>query len=171
MIALQREIVTHQSAKCSVPDSTIAVGKRSVNDSGNCKSSGVLENFYNAPRFEVYWFCDRSSVNLTPASGGNSATISRNLSHPYYWAPFILIATACKTELSHRENELSHRLNESTHRLNELSHRENELSHRLNESTRRENESTRRLDELSHRENELTHRLNELTHRLNELTP
>jgi CHAT domain-containing protein len=32
----------------------------------------------------------RSSVRLTPESGGN-APISYNLSHPYYWAPFILI--------------------------------------------------------------------------------
>lgn len=32
---------------------------------------------------------NRSSVNYTP--GNNSASITRNLSHPYYWAPFILI--------------------------------------------------------------------------------
>ncbi|MEH1783067.1 MAG: CHAT domain-containing protein [Nostoc sp.] len=34
---------------------------------------------------------DRSSVRLTPGNSGQSAPISRNLSHPYYWAPFILI--------------------------------------------------------------------------------
>ncbi|MDZ7952499.1 CHAT domain-containing protein [Nostoc sp. DedQUE09] len=34
---------------------------------------------------------DRSSVRLTPGNSGQTATISRNLSHPYYWAPFILI--------------------------------------------------------------------------------
>ncbi|QJB43456.1 CHAT domain-containing protein [Dolichospermum flos-aquae] len=36
----------------------------------------------------------RSSVRLTPGNSGqtgNSAAISRNLSHPYYWSPFILI--------------------------------------------------------------------------------
>jgi CHAT domain-containing protein len=32
-----------------------------------------------------------SSVNLTPTFGENLATISRNLSHPDYCAPFILI--------------------------------------------------------------------------------
>jgi CHAT domain-containing protein len=34
---------------------------------------------------------DRSSLILTPGKSGESAPISRNLSHPYYWAPFILI--------------------------------------------------------------------------------
>ncbi|MBD2226962.1 CHAT domain-containing protein [Calothrix anomala FACHB-343] len=34
---------------------------------------------------------DRSSVRLTPGNSGQDASISRNLSHPYYWAPFILI--------------------------------------------------------------------------------
>jgi CHAT domain-containing protein len=34
---------------------------------------------------------NRSSVNYTPGQTGNSASISRNLSHPYYWSPFILI--------------------------------------------------------------------------------
>ncbi|MDK2461256.1 CHAT domain-containing protein, partial [Aphanizomenon sp. PH219] len=34
---------------------------------------------------------NRSSVNYTPGQTGNSAAISRNLSHPYYWSPFILI--------------------------------------------------------------------------------
>ncbi|MHC5917297.1 MAG: CHAT domain-containing protein, partial [Nostoc sp.] len=34
---------------------------------------------------------DRSSVKLTPGNRGQAATISRDLSHPYYWAPFILI--------------------------------------------------------------------------------
>ncbi|MEJ6483806.1 tetratricopeptide repeat protein [Nostoc punctiforme UO1] len=34
---------------------------------------------------------DRSSVILTPGNSGQAAPISRNLSHPYYWAPFILI--------------------------------------------------------------------------------
>ncbi|MEH2051656.1 CHAT domain-containing protein [Nostoc sp.] len=34
---------------------------------------------------------DRSSVRLTPGNSGQSAPISLNLSHPYYWAPFILI--------------------------------------------------------------------------------
>ncbi|HYX16659.1 MAG TPA: CHAT domain-containing protein [Nostoc sp.] len=34
---------------------------------------------------------DRSSVRLTPGNSGQTAIISRNLSHPYYWAPFILI--------------------------------------------------------------------------------
>jgi CHAT domain-containing protein len=34
---------------------------------------------------------DRSSVRLTPGNSGQSAPISSNLSHPYYWAPFILI--------------------------------------------------------------------------------
>ncbi|MDZ8034430.1 CHAT domain-containing protein [Nostoc sp. DedSLP04] len=34
---------------------------------------------------------DRSSVRLTPGNSGQAATISRDLSHPYYWAPFILI--------------------------------------------------------------------------------
>ncbi|MDZ8034431.1 CHAT domain-containing protein [Nostoc sp. DedSLP04] len=33
----------------------------------------------------------RSSVRLTPGNSGQSAPISLNLSHPYYWAPFILI--------------------------------------------------------------------------------
>nr|WP_322711478.1 CHAT domain-containing protein [Nostoc sp. ChiSLP03a]MDZ8212704.1 CHAT domain-containing protein [Nostoc sp. ChiSLP03a] len=33
----------------------------------------------------------RSSVKFTPGTSGQSASISRNLSHPYYWAPFILI--------------------------------------------------------------------------------
>ncbi|MEJ6483808.1 CHAT domain-containing protein [Nostoc punctiforme UO1] len=33
----------------------------------------------------------RSSVKFTPGTSGQSAPISRNLSHPYYWAPFILI--------------------------------------------------------------------------------
>ncbi|MEH2033520.1 MAG: tetratricopeptide repeat protein [Nostoc sp.] len=34
---------------------------------------------------------DRSSVKLTPGNSGQSAPISLNLSHPYYWASFILI--------------------------------------------------------------------------------
>nr|WP_322711777.1 CHAT domain-containing protein [Nostoc sp. ChiSLP03a]MDZ8213020.1 CHAT domain-containing protein [Nostoc sp. ChiSLP03a] len=34
---------------------------------------------------------DRSSVRLTPGNSGQAVPISRNLSHPYYWAPFILI--------------------------------------------------------------------------------
>jgi CHAT domain-containing protein len=33
----------------------------------------------------------RSSVRYLPGDSGSSAPISRNLSHPYYWAPFILI--------------------------------------------------------------------------------
>jgi CHAT domain-containing protein len=33
----------------------------------------------------------RSSVNFTPGNSGQSAPISTNFSHPYYWAPFILI--------------------------------------------------------------------------------
>ncbi|MEA5530716.1 CHAT domain-containing protein, partial [Dolichospermum sp. UHCC 0684] len=33
----------------------------------------------------------RSSVRLTPGNSGQNATISRDLSHPYYWSPFILI--------------------------------------------------------------------------------
>jgi CHAT domain-containing protein len=33
----------------------------------------------------------RSSVRITPEDGGQSAPISSNLNHPYYWAPFILI--------------------------------------------------------------------------------
>ncbi len=33
----------------------------------------------------------RSSVNYMPGRSINSESISRNLSHPYYWAPFILI--------------------------------------------------------------------------------
>ncbi|MBO1049894.1 MAG: tetratricopeptide repeat protein [Dolichospermum sp. DEX182a] len=33
----------------------------------------------------------RSSVRLTPGNSGQNARISRNLSHPYYWSPFILI--------------------------------------------------------------------------------
>ncbi|MDZ8034428.1 CHAT domain-containing protein [Nostoc sp. DedSLP04] len=33
----------------------------------------------------------RSSVKFTAGTSGQSAPISRNLSHPYYWAPFILI--------------------------------------------------------------------------------
>ncbi|BAZ33735.1 hypothetical protein NIES4074_62490 (plasmid) [Cylindrospermum sp. NIES-4074] len=33
----------------------------------------------------------RSSVNYTVGQSRNSESISRNLSHPYYWAPFILI--------------------------------------------------------------------------------
>ena len=34
---------------------------------------------------------NRSSVNYTPGQSRNSESISRNLSHPYYWSPFILI--------------------------------------------------------------------------------
>ncbi|MEY3826221.1 MAG: hypothetical protein RLZZ148_1035 [Cyanobacteriota bacterium] len=35
---------------------------------------------------------NRSSVNYyIPGNSGQSAPISHNLSHPYYWAPFILI--------------------------------------------------------------------------------
>jgi len=34
---------------------------------------------------------NRTSVHIEPVSSGSSASISRNLSHPYYWAPFILI--------------------------------------------------------------------------------
>ena len=34
---------------------------------------------------------DRSSVNYTPGQSRNSESISHNLSHPYYWSPFILI--------------------------------------------------------------------------------
>ncbi|QJB43452.1 CHAT domain-containing protein [Dolichospermum flos-aquae] len=34
---------------------------------------------------------ERSSVNYTPGQSRNSEAISHNLSHPYYWAPFILI--------------------------------------------------------------------------------
>ncbi|HYX16661.1 MAG TPA: CHAT domain-containing protein [Nostoc sp.] len=33
----------------------------------------------------------RSSVKFTPGTSEQSTLISRNLSHPYYWAPFILI--------------------------------------------------------------------------------
>jgi CHAT domain-containing protein len=33
----------------------------------------------------------RSSVERPPSSGSGSTPISRNFSHPYYWAPFILI--------------------------------------------------------------------------------
>ena len=33
----------------------------------------------------------RTSVRLTPGNSGQNAPISRNLSHPYYWSPFILI--------------------------------------------------------------------------------
>ena len=33
----------------------------------------------------------RSSVRLTPGNSGQNAPISGNLSHPYYWSPFILI--------------------------------------------------------------------------------
>jgi CHAT domain-containing protein/Tfp pilus assembly protein PilF len=34
---------------------------------------------------------NRSSVNYTPGQSRNSESISHNLSHPYYWSPFILI--------------------------------------------------------------------------------
>ncbi|MBE9001075.1 tetratricopeptide repeat protein [Nostoc sp. LEGE 12447] len=34
---------------------------------------------------------NRSSVRYTPGQNGQTASISRNLSHPFYWAPFILI--------------------------------------------------------------------------------
>ena len=34
---------------------------------------------------------ERSSVNYTPGQSRNSESISHNLSHPYYWSPFILI--------------------------------------------------------------------------------
>ena len=34
---------------------------------------------------------DQSSVNYTPGQSRNSESISHNLSHPYYWSPFILI--------------------------------------------------------------------------------
>lgn len=34
---------------------------------------------------------NRSSVQYTPGQSRTNESISRNLSHPYYWAPFILI--------------------------------------------------------------------------------
>jgi CHAT domain-containing protein len=34
---------------------------------------------------------DRSSVNFPVGQGAGNGAISHNLSHPYYWAPFILI--------------------------------------------------------------------------------